>query len=82
MPVSGIYLTPIRNGICWPMKLRVQGLFFSVFGSITGMVWANYTWGTPWTNDPKLNGVGVALLFYVPTFDCARERVTNKTKDA
>ncbi|WP_315816878.1 hypothetical protein [Paraflavitalea speifideaquila] len=27
-----------------------------VLGLITGMIWANYTWGTPWNNDPKQLG--------------------------
>ena len=33
-------------------------------GLVTGMLWANYTWGEPWPNDPKLNGVAIAMLFY------------------
>jgi heme exporter protein C len=28
------------------------GLFFGIMGITTGMEWANFTWGTPWTNDP------------------------------
>ncbi|HNW54888.1 MAG TPA: hypothetical protein PKN21_11500, partial [Bacteroidales bacterium] len=32
------------------------GLFFGIMGIVTGMEWANFTWGTPWTNDPQLNG--------------------------
>jgi len=40
------------------------GLFFGVLGIITGMVWANYTWGAPWINDPQLNGAAVTILAY------------------
>jgi len=40
------------------------GLFFGVMGIVTGMEWANYTWGTPWTNDPQLNGSAVTILAY------------------
>jgi heme exporter protein C len=40
------------------------GLFFGTMGIITGMVWANYTWGTPWTNDPQLNGAAITILAY------------------
>src|SRR5690349_9052483 len=29
------------------------GIFFSILGMLTGMEWANYTWGSPWSNDPK-----------------------------
>ncbi|HEX6224477.1 MAG TPA: cytochrome c biogenesis protein CcsA, partial [Chryseolinea sp.] len=32
------------------------GLVFGILGMITGMLWANYTWGSPWHGDPKQNG--------------------------
>jgi len=31
------------------------------------MVWANYTWGSPWHGDPKQNGAAVALLVFIHT---------------
>jgi|JI10StandDraft_1071094.scaffolds.fasta_scaffold58938_5 heme exporter protein C len=34
-------------------------------GIVTGMMWANYTWGSPWPNDPKLNGAAVGILIYL-----------------
>jgi heme exporter protein C len=40
------------------------GLFFGMLGIVTGMEWANFTWGTPWTNDPQLNGAAVTILAY------------------
>lgn len=40
------------------------GLIFGVLGLITGSLWAKYTWGAWWTNDPKLNGAAIALLSY------------------
>lgn len=40
------------------------GLFFGVMGIITGMEWANFSWGTPWTNDPQLNGAAITILAY------------------
>ncbi len=40
------------------------GLVFGTLGIITGMLWATYTWGTPWTNDPKLNGAAIGMLVY------------------
>lgn len=40
------------------------GLFFGLLGIVTGMEWANFTWGTPWTNDPQLNGAAVTILAY------------------
>lgn len=40
------------------------GLFFGMLGIVTGMEWANFTWGTPWTNDPQLNGAAITILGY------------------
>ncbi|MGC1240248.1 MAG: cytochrome c biogenesis protein CcsA [Chryseosolibacter sp.] len=44
------------------------GLVFGVLGMITGMLWANYTWGSPWHGDPKQNGAAIALLVYMAYF--------------
>jgi len=40
------------------------GIIFGVLGLITGAIWANYTWGKPWSNDPKQLGAAIALLIY------------------
>lgn len=40
------------------------GLIYGILGLLTGMVWANYTWGEPWPNDPKLNGAAMGVLIY------------------
>ena len=40
------------------------GVYFGILGLITGMFWAKYTWGTYWTNDPKLNGSAIGLFIY------------------
>ena len=34
-------------------------------GMITGSFWAKATWGTYWTNDPKLNLSAVAVMIYM-----------------
>ncbi|MDF2447768.1 MAG: ABC-type transport system involved in cytochrome c biosis, permease component [Bacteroidota bacterium] len=45
------------------------GLFFAVPGLLTGSMWAKFTWGTWWTfQDPKLNGVAIAVLIYLAYF--------------
>jgi heme exporter protein C len=44
------------------------GLTFGLLGMITGMLWANYTWGTPWHGDPKQNASAIALLVYMAYF--------------
>jgi len=40
------------------------GVYFGILGIITGMLWATFTWGEPWANDPHLNGAAVSLLVY------------------
>jgi heme exporter protein C len=44
------------------------GLLFGLLGLVTGMLWANYTWGQPWSNDIKQLMTAVALLVYVAYF--------------
>ena len=44
------------------------GLFMGVLGITTGMLWAKYTWGDWWVNDPKLNGAAITLLIYLAYF--------------
>lgn len=41
------------------------GLFFGTMGLLTGMVWAKFTWGAFWTNDPQLNGAAVSVMAYL-----------------
>lgn len=40
------------------------GILFSILGMITGMEWANYSWGEPWSNDPKQLGTAISMLIY------------------
>ena len=40
------------------------GVIFGTLGITTGMLWANYTWGSPWHGDPKQNGAAITLLIY------------------
>jgi len=44
------------------------GVAFGILGTITGMLWANYTWGSPWHGDPKQNGAAITLLVYLAYF--------------
>lgn len=44
------------------------GTMFGVIGIATGMIWANFTWGAPWVNDPKLNGAAITMLIYLAYF--------------
>lgn len=40
------------------------GIMFFVLGLVTGMMWAKYTWGEYWSNDPKQNSAAIAFLLY------------------
>ena len=40
-------------------------LVLGLFGLLTGMIWAQYTWGSFWTNDVKLNGTAISMLTYL-----------------
>ncbi len=44
------------------------GMLFGVLGLLSGMVWANYTWGKPWSNDIKQLMTAAALLVYAAYF--------------
>jgi heme exporter protein C len=44
------------------------GVFMGLLGILTGMIWARFTWGAWWVNDPKLNGAAITLLIYLAYF--------------
>ncbi|CCH55235.1 cytochrome c assembly protein [Fibrisoma limi BUZ 3] len=58
----------LRSGLADHDRIAVEfantGIVFGLLGCATGSVWANFTWGEPWPNDPKLNGAAVAMLLY------------------
>ena len=44
------------------------GTLFGILGLLTGMVWAKYTWGAAWSNDPKQLVSAIGLLIYCSYF--------------
>lgn len=50
------------------LEYAKTGFIFGVLGLITGAIWATYTWGAPWSNDPKQVAVAIALLIYLAYF--------------
>lgn len=62
----------LRNPLpIWDSKARAYtavGLFFGIMGLLTGMIWATYTWGKPWSNDVKQITTVIALLVYLAYF--------------
>lgn len=49
-------------------SFAVMGVVFGLLGIATGSVWARFTWGDWWVNDPKLNATTIALLIYLAYF--------------
>ncbi len=52
----------------YSISFATVGLILGLLGIVTGMIWANYTWGSPWHGDPKQNGAAIALLVYFAYF--------------
>lgn len=55
----------------WDYKAQahaVVGVLFGILGTVTGMFWADATWGKPWNWDIKQTMVVVALLIYMAYF--------------
>lgn len=50
------------------IELANVGVVFGVFGILTGMFWAQYTWGEWWSGDPKQNASAIGLLIYMAYF--------------
>ncbi len=71
--VSSVYailylLKPSSNLDAKSVEFANVGLVFGILGMVTGMLWANYTWGSPWHGDPKQNMAAIALLVYLAYF--------------
>jgi heme exporter protein C len=41
------------------------GILLGSLGILTGSLWARFTWGGWWVNDPKLNGAAISILIYM-----------------
>ncbi len=52
----------------YALEFANTGVIFGLMGIFTGMIWANYTWGSPWHGDPKQNGAAITLLVYLAYF--------------
>jgi heme exporter protein C len=59
---------PSRERDFYAVEFANAGLVLGLLGIVTGMIWANYTWGSPWHGDPKQNGAAIALLVYLAYF--------------
>jgi heme exporter protein C len=59
---------PVHSYDVYANEFAKTGIVFGALGLITGAIWANYTWGTFWNNDPKQLGAAIALLIYLAYF--------------
>jgi heme exporter protein C len=65
----------------WAASSAKVGILLGVMGVITGSVWARFTWGDWWANDPKLNGAAITLLFYF-AYQLLRGSIDDEAKRA
>lgn len=52
----------------YAIEFAKTGIIYGILGLVTGSIWATYTWGSPWSNDPKQIAVAIALLIYLAYF--------------
>lgn len=57
------------------------GIIFGVLGLVTGAIWARFTWGEFWSNDPKQLAAAIAVLIYC-AYVVLRGSVTDMDKSA
>jgi heme exporter protein C len=63
---SILYLrTPNLKNDIYASAFAKTGIVMGFLGLATGMIWATFTWGEPWSNDPKQIAVAIALLIYL-----------------
>ncbi len=41
------------------------GILLGILGLCTGSIWARFTWGAWWVNDPQLNAAAIGVLIYL-----------------
>lgn len=45
-------------------SMVIVGVIFGILGTITGAIWAKFTWGSYWSFDVKQNMAAISLLIY------------------
>jgi heme exporter protein C len=60
--------TPTLQNDLFAVEFANTGILFGILGVTTGALWANFTWGSPWSGDPKQNASAIALLIYLAYF--------------
>ena len=62
--VSYLRTQNIKHDI-YAAEFAKTGIIFGILGLGTGSIWATYTWGEPWSNDPKQIAAAISLLIYL-----------------
>jgi len=65
----------------YAVEYAKSGIVFGCLGLVTGSIWAKFTWGHFWSNDPKQLGAAIALLIYFAYF-VLRNSMTDMDKRA
>jgi heme exporter protein C len=61
--IKYLHTGDLRDDV-FAVQLTTTGIFFSILGMLTGMEWAQYTWGAAWSNDPKQLCTAMCMLIY------------------
>ena len=75
-PSDSKELTKIFNNI---YGLTLMALFFTMFGTILGGIWADQSWGRFWGWDPKENGALLIVLWHLMMLHMRISGVVRKT---
>ncbi len=62
--ISYLRTQNIKDDI-YASEFAKTGIIFGTLGLATGSIWATYTWGEPWSNDPKQIAAAIAVLIYL-----------------
>ncbi|MEO8860917.1 MAG: cytochrome c biogenesis protein CcsA [Ginsengibacter sp.] len=62
--ISFLRTQNIKHDI-YAVEFAKTGIIYGCLGLITGSIWATYTWGEPWSNDPKQIAAAIAVLIYL-----------------
>ena len=65
----------------YALEYAKTGIVYGCLGLLTGSIWAGFTWGAFWSNDPKQLGTVVALLIYL-AYLVLRNSMTDMDKRA
>jgi heme exporter protein C len=60
--------TSNKNDDLMAVEFANVAIVLGILGILTGMVWAQFTWGDWWSGDPKQNAAAIGLMIYFAYF--------------